>query len=123
MPASIARPRRTRGLHHVGGTVPTTAERGYGPEHKRQREAWRPFVETGQAICWRCNHLIPGHAPWDLGHDEVDRSIYRGPEHRRCNRGSTARLRELRRTAAQAFRALPPPKQGPPAPYRRRSWD
>ena len=27
---------------------------------------------------------------WDLGHDDYDRSIYRGPEHARCNRSAAA---------------------------------
>jgi hypothetical protein len=27
---------------------------------------------------------------WDLGHDDFDRTIYRGPEHQRCNRSSAA---------------------------------
>jgi hypothetical protein len=30
--------------------------------------------------------------PWDLGHDDHDRSITRGPEHRdRCNRAAAGR--------------------------------
>lgn len=81
--------------------MPTTSERGYGAEHKRERERCRPLVESGQAICWRCNRLIPGGAgaQFDLGHDEVDRTVYRGPEHVKCNRGATARLR-IRRMGA-----------------------
>ena len=41
-------------------------------------------------ICWRCaengqpHEVDPGC--WDLGHDDHDRSIYRGPECRGGNR-------------------------------------
>lgn len=80
--------------------MPTTTQRGYGAEHKAERERWRPLVESGQVVCWRCHRLIPAGAPWDLGHDEVDRSKYRGPEHVKCNRGATARLRVRRPRAS-----------------------
>ncbi len=63
----------------------TTAERGYGSEHERLREAWRPLGEAGDVTCWRCREPInPGDA-WDLGHDDLDRSVYRDPEHRAHN--------------------------------------
>jgi hypothetical protein len=59
-----------------------TAARGYGGPHQKLRKWWAPRVATGQVLCWRCGHPIrPGEA-WDLGHDDHDRSIYRGPEHR-----------------------------------------
>jgi hypothetical protein len=56
--------------------------RGYGAEHKKLRRWWAPKVATGTVRCWRCGYIIePGQA-WDLGHDDNNRSIYRGPEHR-----------------------------------------
>ena len=36
-----------------------------------------PTVEAGEAVCWRCNQSIEPGAPWDLGHDDTDRTLYR----------------------------------------------
>lgn len=69
----------------------TTSQRGYGPDHRALREQYRPLVEAGDVRCWRCGELIaPGDA-WDLGHDDRDRSVYRGPEHRAHNRATKRR--------------------------------
>jgi hypothetical protein len=40
-------------------------------------------------MCWRCGGWVNPSIPWHLGHDDVDRSIYRGPEHRgrECPKG------------------------------------
>jgi hypothetical protein len=74
----------------------TTTERGYGPDHRALREQYRPLVEAGMVRCWRCGEPInPGDA-WDLGHDDLDRSVYRGPEHRAHNR-ATSKARADRR--------------------------
>jgi hypothetical protein len=64
----------------------TTAQRGYGSTHERLRQQWAPIVAAGGALCWRCGRLINRGDDWDLGHDDLDRSVYRGPEHRACNR-------------------------------------
>lgn len=66
--------------------------RGYDAEHDRLRAEWKPHVEAGEVDCWRCGERIrPGEA-WDLGHDDHDRTIYRGPEHAgRCNRAAAGR--------------------------------
>ncbi len=60
----------------------STSARGYGHAHRKLRAQVAQQVERGEATCWRCGHaLLPGE-PFDLGHDDHDRSIYRGPEHR-----------------------------------------
>lgn len=69
----------------------STTARGYGAPHQRTRASWKPLVDAGEVACWRCGRLIVPGSPWDLGHDDGDRSVYRGPEHMKCNRGSAAR--------------------------------
>lgn len=77
----------------------TTASRGYGSRHQRLRRQWDTTVQRGEAHCWRCHTWLPPGQPWHLGHDPVDRSVYRGPECPRCNtsdaakRGNAARQR------------------------------
>jgi hypothetical protein len=88
-PALVARGARctqhARTREHARGT---RAERGYGREHEQLRARWAPLVASGLVICHRpgCPYLIPAGDPWDLGHDDVDRTRYHGPEHRSCNR-------------------------------------
>lgn len=91
----------------------STVARGYGHDHRRRRAQWVPLVKAGGVRCWRCGHPIV-HDPrligggWDLGHDDEDRSRYRGPEHLKCNRGAGARrgnrspLRRFRRSTPAA---------------------
>lgn len=67
----------------------SSTARGYGREHRVERERWAPLIATGNVKCWRCGEYITG--AWDLGHDDLDRSKYRGPEHSKCNRGTAAR--------------------------------
>ncbi|TYB97129.1 hypothetical protein FXF53_20510 [Micromonospora sp. WP24] len=68
-----------------------TTARGYGWQHQQIRAQWAPQVATGRVICWRCGEHIPRGAPWDLGHDDHNRDVYRGPEHRGCNRATASR--------------------------------
>lgn len=67
----------------------TRQQRGYGAEHNKQRARWLPLVATGNVKCWRCGDYITAGARWDLGHDDHDRTKYRGPEHigRECKAG------------------------------------
>lgn len=70
----------------------TTTQRGYGYVHMRTRAEWKPYVDAGLVDCWRCGLLITPRPwlkgdGWHLGHDDHDRTIYRGPEHSECNTG------------------------------------
>ena len=82
-------------------TRPTPKERGYGAEFTRERKRVAKIVNGGRGICTRCGGpilVINGEAePWDLGHDDIDRSIIRGAEHRACNRGTAAHTAARRR--------------------------
>jgi hypothetical protein len=73
--------------------------RGYGPAHRAHRRRLIPIVAAGLAHCSRCGDpIVPGE-DWDLGHDDWDRTIYIGPEHRRCNRSAAGKKSaELQRT-------------------------
>ena len=68
----------------------STRARGYGGEHQALRKPIATLVASGNAVCWRCGRPILPWMQWDLGHDDFDRSIYRGLEHRHCNRSSAA---------------------------------
>lgn len=63
----------------------------YGAAHQKQRREWKTKVDRGNVACYRCGEPITPGTPWDLGHDDDDPTITRGPEHRKCNRG-TARI-------------------------------
>jgi len=72
----------------------TSSQRGYGGKHQAERAEWQARLDAGEVIlCWRCAEPIPRDpAEWDLGHDDDDRNIIRGPEHaRRCNRAAAGR--------------------------------
>jgi len=67
-------------------------DRGYDHAHRSLRKAFIPEVLAGKATCWRCGEPIKPDEAWDLGHDDDDRTMYRGPEHaNRCNRSEAGR--------------------------------
>ena len=84
--------------------------RGYGSRHKRLRKSWAPKVRAGKVNCARCGLLIGPGQPWDLGHDDDDRSLYSGPEHRRCNRATLTHAKQDARGDVDRFGELPDPE-------------
>ncbi len=68
-----------------------TSERGYGTRHQQLRARWTRQIEAGIVNCARCGHIIEPGEPWDLGHSDLERSAYTGPEHRACNRATGGR--------------------------------
>jgi hypothetical protein len=65
--------------------------RGYDAAHDRLRAKYQLRMNQGQAFrCWRCNKPINPEA-WHLGHDDHDRSRYRGPECVPCNTATSTR--------------------------------
>lgn len=84
----------------------TRQQRGYGKDHEAERARWTPLVATGNVKCWRCGDYIEAGAAWDLGHDDQDRSKYRGPEHVGCNRATSGR------TACEVTVVCGPPCSG-----------
>jgi hypothetical protein len=81
----------------------TTRQRGYGADHQRERRRWQAVIDAGHGHCWRCHKPIPpGTRTWDLGHDDHDRTRYRGPECRPCNRAAGARKTNAIKRARRA---------------------
>lgn len=71
-----------------------TTALGYGFTHQQARARLAPVVATGTITCTRYGHpqfpdcpgrINPGD-PWELGHDDTDKSRWTGPEHKTCNR-------------------------------------
>lgn len=80
-----------------------TVANGYGAEHKRLRTQIAQRMHAGEIfVCWRCGRRINPARAWDLGHDDRDRSIYRGPEHVACNRAT--KPRQARRVRSELRR-------------------
>jgi hypothetical protein len=88
------------------GHVLTTSQRGYGTAHQLLRRKIARLVNEGRAYCSRCGRPIRPGSPWDLDHDDRDRSRYRGSSHRICNqraRSGKPPLAPQRRAAALAW--------------------
>ena len=63
------------------GHVLSTSQRGYGHRHQQLRRKVGRLVDEGRAYCTRCGGWIAPGSPWDLDHDDRDRSKYRGCSH------------------------------------------
>ena len=70
----------------------TRQERGYDAAHDRLRADYQRRMDAGETFtCWRCAEAGKPHQidpnDWHLGHDDQDRTVYRGPE---CSAGNLA---------------------------------
>jgi hypothetical protein len=66
----------------------------YGYQHQKLRAQYAVVVDAGDGYCWRCaTHITPGQA-WHLGHDDDDRTVYRGIECVPCNLSAAGRKRQ-----------------------------
>lgn len=63
----------------------TATQRGYGKEFYAIRREYSEQHKTQPLTCWRCGKHIPIGETFNLGHDDWDRTIIRGPEHEHCN--------------------------------------
>jgi len=70
----------------------TRQQRGYDAAHDHLRRDYQSRMNRGETFnCWRCGDPIdPEH--WHLGHDDHDRTTYRGPECVPCNLAVSGRL-------------------------------
>lgn len=91
--SAIAAAKRRPSKREKLGLRPNGKARGYDAKHRKLRAKWARSVERGEVVCWRCQRLIAPGSPWDLGHDDLDRSQYRGPEHAKCNRSTAGRVK------------------------------
>ena len=85
-----ARAAMSRRGHRNRGLSPSA--RGHDAKFRALRKKLAPAVATGRIGCWRCGRC-PIVGPWDLGHDDYDRSVVRGPECRSCSRSAAAQKR------------------------------
>lgn len=97
MAARVHKP-ATKQLPRAQAPAParSTTARGYGWRHQQECAKHAPLVAAGRAICWRCRRLIAPGEPWDLGHHDIDRTRYMGPEHASCNRNAAWRKAQRR---------------------------
>ena len=71
----------------------TRQARGYDATHDRLRAHYQRRMDRGETFtCWRpgCDRPIDPKL-WHLGHDDHDRTKYRGPECVPCNTATASR--------------------------------
>ncbi len=82
------------------------------PEHRAKVKEYKALREAGLASCWRCGRWIPPGAPMHAGHDDHDRTVYRGPECPPCNLKAAGRkgaiVKNLRHRPVPAARQYRP---------------
>lgn len=69
----------------------SSSARGYGDAHQALRAGYQRRMDQGEKFsCWRCGDPIDPQR-WHLGHDDHDRTVYRGPECTPCNLATRGR--------------------------------
>lgn len=69
----------------------SASARGYGTVHRKLRARYQRRMDAGERFaCWRCGCDINPRA-WQLGHDDLDRTLWRGPECPPCNLATAGR--------------------------------
>jgi hypothetical protein len=69
----------------------TRQQRGYDNAHDTLRATYQRRMDRGETFhCWRCGDPIDPRR-WHLGHDDHDRTRYRGPECVPCSTATSGR--------------------------------
>lgn len=90
-PTITAQTRCTKHTRQLDKARGTRQQRGYDAPHDRLRADYQSRMDAGEAfMCWRCTRPIDP-AAWHLGHDDEDRTKYRGPECEPCNLATSSR--------------------------------
>jgi hypothetical protein len=98
------------------GETTHRSEERFSDEEGRSVTCAPPSSPPEACAAPRCGELIAPGAPWDLGHDDHDRSQYIGPEHRSCSRASCQRRPPASAVARQLCRPrgqVPKPRRPP----------
>lgn len=70
----------------------TRQERGYDAAHDAERAEYEQCMAKGEwFMCWRCDAPIDP-SNWTLGHCDIDRTIYHGPECPPCDYATSGRV-------------------------------
>lgn len=87
----------------------STAERGYGHQHRLYRENLRPLVESGRAVCNRCGLPVdPLRDEWHVDHADDRRGYQRNPiAHASCNMSAGGRKGAARTNATRVAARAP----------------
>ena len=71
----------------------TRQQRGYDAKHDALRADYQRRMDAGERFtCWRGGEPIDP-SNWHLGHDDNDRTAYRGPECPACNLATAGRAK------------------------------
>lgn len=98
------------GWHRKANTAAEQARRAQyaSREHRDAVKAVKAQVAAGNAHCWRCGRYLPPGSKVHAGHDDHDRTVYRGPECAPCNLKAAARKGNRISNAKRVWVRSPP---------------